>query len=77
MEAEKTYEYTAKYTKKDGTVVEYKTKKKYVKKGKEVKKGDVITLIKFIDDQQQLKQIKEFVENLRQNGGGNGTNKLQ
>lgn len=65
MDAEKVYEYTTKYTKKDGTIVEYKSKKKYVAKAKEVKKSDIVNSIKFIDDQEKLKQIKTLVDKLR------------
>lgn len=58
----KVYESRRQVTLKDGTVKEYITRSKYTPKGlKEVKKSDIIEILRHVDNRQNLKIIKEFI----------------
>jgi hypothetical protein len=63
---ERVYESKRQVTLKDGTIREYTTRSTYKPKGvKEARKGDIIDLIKQINDREKLKKIKEFIINER------------
>lgn len=63
MDKLKTYEYKNVYRKKDGTIVEYTSKHTKVIKDK-IKQKDILETVRGIKDQDKLKQIKTFIENL-------------
>jgi hypothetical protein len=60
----KTYKYTVKYKKKDGTISEYQAARVAKPKVREVTKKDITDKIRTIDCKDKLKRIKEFIDKL-------------
>jgi hypothetical protein len=70
MEEERIYKYTNVYRLKDGTVKEYIKKTTKVVKNK-VKVGELIEKIRSIKDQEKLRQINEYLDNIKLGNNGN------
>lgn len=55
-------DHVVKYTKADGTVVEYKYKKKYNAVGKHCGKNKVIAKLKQCNDERKIKLILDYID---------------
>ncbi|QYB17717.1 hypothetical protein PV-S19_0353 [Pacmanvirus S19] len=66
MEEVKTYEYRGRFITKDGEVKEYIKKcTRTINKEKKVTDKELLALIKEINDKDKRKQIKQFIENIK------------